>query len=863
MSKKHKKVSREKDESSDKKKNETAEIESKLVKEQPSQRLAGNTEHMKTKSCLDLRDTKGLQEDISTDRRKACSALVPPVVHGKVIMHFKNKAQPVGKRSHMDSAVAFSSKECSDKNMCVDPDTERRKVESLQLKILNNRRKNKMKTKVKHSGLKEVIKKSLLEKLKETTLPVNSSSHHKEKTLKSCELRRKQGISEEPYSSFSAFNFSSLKSPTQAFRNTSERTKHISPELPSKNDKEMQAPPLTEPSKCWKYKQKRPLPTESTKDIGNPRILGNKSKPVAFHTTQSAEASCSSCEAIEDADEDQEMQIVEDLHAARIDNKMALPVVQTCGELTSMEIDLRDDESNMSFRSLSGLNTLIVVDTNIMIRHLEYIKFLKNRVIPGIGRFVLVIPWVVLQELDNLKKGKILANVGQRAIPAVNFIYVCLKNQDPKLWGQSMQLASEKTDGFSVRNNDDRVLQCCLQYQSLFPQAEVVLLTDDKNLCNKALVSEVRAFSKADFVTALQKLTGEAVAVNQDNSCSWMKSNKASAKQEVNKDSKKMENSTEPLSQIILESQKCLGEVLSSILVTELKIAYGDLWTEVVYHKPPWTLANVLECYKKHWVAVFGMVISRSFLSTVEYLYTHLCKAKIIQQSTMKVVLQESKMLLETFRSRSNYDGVLLQALSQIDRLLQTLEKIQSDTGPNSSDTFKSTSGSAACEKMEDVPLATQAEDKSPKPLTQADRHQEIWSVLESIWNTMNRFSLEVFQKLDLNTVTTPQDMAAFKEAFLGLQKLMVAVNEILAAIRQVLITNSSFQDVLPLYSFLTNHEINNSIKFSAEELQNCVSQEVYRSQLSIGCGQLVQLEHTVKQCYESVCAEISSRGWF
>uniref|UniRef100_A0A8D2J9G7 Transcriptional protein SWT1 n=1 Tax=Varanus komodoensis TaxID=61221 RepID=A0A8D2J9G7_VARKO len=788
MSKKHKKVSREKDESSDKKKNETAEIESKLVKEQPSQRLAGNTEHMKTKSCLDLRDTKGLQEDISTDRRKACSALVPPVVHGKVIMHFKNKAQPVGKRSHMDSAVAFSSKECSDKNMCVDPDTERRKVESLQLKILNNRRKNKMKTKVKHSGLKEVIKKSLLEKLKETTLPVNSSSHHKEKTLKSCELRRKQGISEEPYSSFSAFNFSSLKSPTQAFRNTSERTKHISPELPSKNDKEMQAPPLTEPSKCWKYKQKRPLPTESTKDIGNPRILGNKSKPVAFHTTQ--------------------MQIVEDLHAARIDNKMALPVVQTCGELTSMEIDLRDDESNMSFRSLSGLNTLIVVDTNIMIRHLEYIKFLKNRVIPGIGRFVLVIPWVVLQELDNLKKGKILANVGQRAIPAVNFIYVCLKNQDPKLWGQSMQLASEKTDGFSVRNNDDRVLQCCLQYQSLFPQAEVVLLTDDKNLCNKALVSEVRAFSKADFVTALQKLTGEAVAVNQDNSCSWMKSNKASAKQEVNKDSKKMENSTEPLSQIILESQKCLGEVLSSILVTELKIAYGDLWTEVVYHKPPWTLANVLECYKKHWVAVFGMVISRSFLSTVEYLYTHLCKAKIIQQSTMKVVLQESKMLLETFRSRSNYDGVLLQALSQIDRLLQTLEKIQSDTGPNSSDTFKSTSGSAACEKMEDVPLATQAEDKSPKPLTQADRHQEIWSVLESIWNTMNRFSLEVFQKLDLNTVTTPQDMAAFKEAFLGLQKLMVAVNEILAAIRQVLITNSSFQDVLPLYSFLTNHEV-------------------------------------------------------
>lgn len=42
------------------------------------------------------------------------------------------------------------------------------------------------------------------------------------------------------------------------------------------------------------------------------------------------------------------------------------------------------------------------------------------------------------------------------------------------------------------------------------------------------------------------------------------------------------ENSTDPSSFIMLDLEKCLGEVLSSILQTEMIIAYGDLWTEVI-----------------------------------------------------------------------------------------------------------------------------------------------------------------------------------------------------------------------------------------------------------------------------------------
>ncbi|OXB70857.1 UNVERIFIED_CONTAM: hypothetical protein H355_016349, partial [Colinus virginianus] len=76
------------------------------------------------------------------------------------------------------------------------------------------------------------------------------------------------------------------------------------------------------------------------------------------------------------------MQIVEDLHVARIEKRMAQSVVQTCGELTSMDIDLPEQDLNISAGTFSDLNILVVIDTNIMISHLEFVKSLKSEDIP-------------------------------------------------------------------------------------------------------------------------------------------------------------------------------------------------------------------------------------------------------------------------------------------------------------------------------------------------------------------------------------------------------------------------------------------------------------------------------------------------
>ncbi|XP_032923735.1 transcriptional protein SWT1 isoform X2 [Catharus ustulatus] len=563
-------------------------------------------------------------------------------------------------------------------------------------------------------------------------------------------------------------------------------------------------------------------------------------------------------EVNQNTETDQEMQIVEDLHIARVEKRMALSVVQTCGELTSMEIDLPEQDLNISAGAFSsGLNILVVIDTNIMISHLEFVRSLKSEDIPGVDRLALIIPWVVLQELDNLKKGKMLQHVRDRAIPAVQFIYKCLKNQDCRLWGQSMQLASQKMYGLSDENNDDRVLQCCLQYQKLFPQALVILCTDDKNLCNKAIVSEVKAFCKADLITALQN-----VSANRPQNSEELQQSKQDA--ELGK-TRGDAGFTGQFPVVLPDLEKNLGVALSCILETEMKLAFGNLWMEILYLKPPWTLANLLKCYKKHWVAVFGYVVPRSLLSTIECLSEHLYADKPLDSSTVQILLQESKKLLHAFSCRSDYNGVLPQAYAEVTKLCETFGEVRAESEQDLSEDIMVLSENAACEKMEaTLPNLQSTEEKELHPsfhVAQENRHQEIWSVLEGVWNTMNLYSIELFQKLDPSAVPMAAK-ASFEEAFLGLQKLLAAVKDIREGIGRILTPASSFQDIWTLYSFLRRHEINNSLKFTAEELYECVSQELYRERLEVGCCQLAQLEQMLEQCQASVHREAESRGW-
>ncbi|NWV63807.1 SWT1 protein, partial [Malurus elegans] len=204
---------------------------------------------------------------------------------------------------------------------------------------------------------------------------------------------------------------------------------------------------------------------------------------------------------------------------------------------------------------------------------------------------------------------------------------------------------------------------------------------------------------------------------------------------------------------------------------------------QVLYLKPPWTLANLLKCYKKHWMAVFGYVVPRSLLSTIECLSKHLYADKPFDSSTVRVLLQESQTLLHAFSTRSDYDGVLPRAYAEVTKLWETLGEVRAAlVEQDLSEDIMVLSENAVCETMEaTTPSLQSTEEKELQPsfhVAQENRHQEIWAVLQGVWNTMNLYSIELFQKLEPSAVSMAAK-ASFEEAFLGLQKLLAAVKDI------------------------------------------------------------------------------------
>jgi predicted ribonuclease YlaK len=107
-------------------------------------------------------------------------------------------------------------------------------------------------------------------------------------------------------------------------------------------------------------------------------------------------------------------------------------------------------------------NLYLVLDTNILLSHLDFLMELKDCAIKGVGRPVLVIPWTVMQELDGLKNQD---GIGDRARRAIQFLHSCFLSNHPRVRGQTMEEVNTELSNMAIENNDDRILHCCLVYQ--------------------------------------------------------------------------------------------------------------------------------------------------------------------------------------------------------------------------------------------------------------------------------------------------------------------------------------------------------------------------------------------------------------
>lgn len=180
------------------------------------------------------------------------------------------------------------------------------------------------------------------------------------------------------------------------------------------------------------------------------------------------------------------------------------------------EIELPDDQQVISPEPVMKSGICIVIDTNVLISDLHLVRSLVDATFdgPASQRPQLMVPYVVLQELDGQKQRKVQP-IASQAQNAIKYIHERLKTKDKRLQGkavtphlnlihilislpgQTSKANQVAGDRLPIATNDDRILNCAIQ--CLDNNREVVVLSNDVNLRNLALMNELRAMSVVEM----------------------------------------------------------------------------------------------------------------------------------------------------------------------------------------------------------------------------------------------------------------------------------------------------------------------------------------------------------------------------
>uniref|UniRef100_T1JAG5 PIN domain-containing protein n=1 Tax=Strigamia maritima TaxID=126957 RepID=T1JAG5_STRMM len=140
----------------------------------------------------------------------------------------------------------------------------------------------------------------------------------------------------------------------------------------------------------------------------------------------------------------------------------------------------------------------VITDTNILIHNLDLFK----KLLPLTEhKIVFIIPWIVLQELDKLKRST--KDVNLQAREAVRFIDVSLADPTSGVKGQTLKAATQLKNELAT-TNDDQILLCCIDFNEIL-DSSTVLLTNDRNLRSKTHANNCIALSSDNIRDRLTK----------------------------------------------------------------------------------------------------------------------------------------------------------------------------------------------------------------------------------------------------------------------------------------------------------------------------------------------------------------------
>lgn len=137
------------------------------------------------------------------------------------------------------------------------------------------------------------------------------------------------------------------------------------------------------------------------------------------------------------------------------------------------------------------------LDTNVLLDDLNNLKAIVLKSETN-SIFRIIIPWIVLQELDSLKKN---ADKARDTANAIKFVNEQLKTRKLVRGDRPSKKAKNKDFLIQVLGNDDHIINCCLVWKNTnnSENHRIILLTRDINLQNKAIVHDIEAMSIADF----------------------------------------------------------------------------------------------------------------------------------------------------------------------------------------------------------------------------------------------------------------------------------------------------------------------------------------------------------------------------
>ncbi|WAR31347.1 SWT1-like protein [Mya arenaria] len=147
--------------------------------------------------------------------------------------------------------------------------------------------------------------------------------------------------------------------------------------------------------------------------------------------------------------------------------------------------------------SLTELELLVVLDTNVLISNLDMVDDLKDWSIQGLGWVCLYVPWIVLMELDRLKStvshGKpcLSSRTQHQARKAISFLKLLFTSKHPRIIGQTAKQMETAKEEFEAEYGN------------------AILFSNDHNLCIKSLVTDIPAFNSKDILSGIENVAAE------------------------------------------------------------------------------------------------------------------------------------------------------------------------------------------------------------------------------------------------------------------------------------------------------------------------------------------------------------------